>query len=199
MASSRYNPLESISICGYSMQPFSNISELNQGLTEGMTEFLTNNALPSNNILTSSYLFEFAIICQLALLIDKNILLDSYFANKGTKEIQKELLKYIADEEKASQLFIWIEDSYYLRNSNIKQPYLAMIQDCLLDYLSIKLDKSSKEETAYLLNLYSKFLIVEDTITLCRRLPENYVGLKENLNHFMTIKEKYLLEDSLKK
>ena len=94
MASSRYDSNTKISFCGFDIYPSTKQSDSNRGLTEGMTEIIAMAGVPNTIEIASRYYFEASFVNQLIAIVGLNVISESYFGNKGTKEIEKELDKY---------------------------------------------------------------------------------------------------------
>ncbi len=198
MASANYDMETKISKCGFNTYPSNNSYDSNRGLTEGMTECISFIAIPPVSLYTSSYFMEIKIIKQLEMIVGTNVLLESYFSNKGIEEIKNNLLEYINDENKVFKLFRNIEFNYLIRGLTDKQSILGNIQSSLLDFLEAKCKKElenpylDKETFINMLDSYEKSLIDESDINSIRKNPDNYVGINKNKEQFLNIKDKYL-------
>ena len=198
MASANYDRQTNISKCGFNTYPFSDENDNNRGLTEGMTELISFTAIPFVSLYTSGYFMEMKITKQLEMIVGTNVLLESYFSNKGLEEIKNNLLKYINDENKVFSLFRNIEFNYLIRDLTDKQSILGNIQSSLLDFLEAKCKKElenpylDKEMLINMLDSYEKNLIDESDINSIRKNPDNYVGINKNKEQFLNIKDKYL-------
>ena len=198
MASANYDRKTNISKCGFNTYPFSDVNDNNRGLTEGMTELISFTAIPFVSLYTSGYFKEMKIVKQLEMIVGTNVLLESYFSNKGLEEIKNNLLKYINDENKVFSLFRNIEFNYLIRDLTDKQSILGNIQSSLLDFLEAKCKKElenpylDKEMFINILDFYGKNLIAESDMESIHKNPDNYVGINKNKEQFLKIKDKYL-------
>ena len=198
MASANYDRQTNISKCGFNTYPFFDENDNNRGLTEGMTELISFTAIPFVSLYTSGYFMEMKITKQLEMIVGTNVLLESYFSNKGLEEIKNNLLKYINDENKVFSLFRNIEFNYLIRDLTDKQSILGNIQTSLLDFLEAKCKKElenpylDKEMFINILDFYGKNLIAESDMESIHKNPDNYVGINKNKEQFLKIKDKYL-------
>ena len=193
MASSKHDWNSKVVVSGFDTYPTDNVAENNRGLTEGMTEFLATCALPSRFELANSYYFETCFIIQLCVILDFNVLLDSYLENKGTKILEDRLTQLGFDSSKAYELFRNIQANYYLFNVDGKQNLLGNIQDSLLDYLDVVCALDNRKIT--LLDTYEKVLVTLEVIKGMNKKPDNYEGIDENIRRFKEIKSKYKTAD----
>ena len=198
MASANYDRQTNISKCGFNTYPFFDENDNNRGLTEGMTELISFTAIPFVSLYTSGYFMEMKITKQLEMIVGTNVLLESYFSNKGLEEIKNNLLKYINDENKVFSLCRNIEFNYLIRDLTDKQSILGNIQSSLLDFLEAKCKKElenpylDKEMFINILDFYGKNLIAESDMESIHKNPDNYVGINKNKEQFLKIKDKYL-------
>ena len=198
MASANYDRKTNISKCGFNTYPFSDANDNNRGLTEGMTELISFTAIPFVSLYTSGYFKEMKIAKQLEMIVGANVLLESYFSNKGLEEIKNNLLKYINDENKVFSLFRNIEFNYLISDLTDKQSILGNIQSSLLDFLEAKCKKEL--ENPYLdrkmfinmLDFYGRNLITESDMESIHKNPDNYVGINKNKEQLLKIKDKCL-------
>lgn len=198
MASANYDRKTNISKCGFNTYPFSDVNDNNRGLTEGMTELISFTAIPFVSLYTSGYFKEMKIAKQLEMIVGANVLLESYFSNKGLEEIKNNLLKYINDENKVFSLFRNIEFNYLISDLTDKQSILGNIQSSLLDFLEAKCKKEL--ENPYLdrkmfinmLDFYGRNLITESDMESIHKNPDNYVGINKNKEQLLKIKDKCL-------
>jgi len=203
MASSNYDEYTGILLSGFDKYPFFIDEESNRGLTEGMTEMIASYGVPSRLEASSLYHVETLFVGQLLQIISRDIILDSYFANKGTKELEIELNKLIPDKQKSWLLFRKTENNFHLRNYNNKQSLLANIQSTLIEYLKEKLLKAKNngtmtiEEINTSLEVYEKMLVTEDKLLSMKKDPNNYHGLSESIDEFLELK-RIILETKTK-
>lgn len=198
MASANYDRKTNISKCGFNTYPFSDVNDNNRGLTEGLTELISFTAIPFVSLYTSGYFKEMKIAKQLEMIVGTNVLLESYFSNKGLEEIKNNLLKYINDENKVFSLFRNIEFNYLISDLTDKQSILGNIQSSLLDFLEAKCKKEL--ENPYLdrkmfinmLDFYGRNLITESDMESIHKNPDNYVGINKNKEQLLKIKDKCL-------
>lgn len=128
-------------------------------------------------------------------LVGTEVFLKSYFANLGTKEIQKKLNEIINDPSKSSQLFRSVELNYCIGYENSEQNVLGNIQLSLLDYLDSKVAslpaENREDEIRSVLTNYEKVLITPEKLEKIQKNPQLYVGVDESVERFSEIKSKY--------
>lgn len=163
----------------------------------GLTEVLSMIAVSNTTEYKSGYLVEALLIDQISQLIDNNVILESYFSNKGTAKLENELTKIGFDQEKAFRVFRDIEVNYLFTDDSEKQTTLANIQSSLIDYLDVKckdifLNNSNEDEMlSILLQRYEQVLITEDKLKINGKNPDKFIGLDESISKFYDIKNKY--------
>ena len=195
MASSRYDFNTEISFCGFDIYPASKQSDSNRGLTEGMTEIIAMAGVPNTIEIASGYYFEASFVNQLIAIVGLNVISESYFGNKGTKEIEKELDKYGRVNLNSNLLFRRIEDNFYLKDFEGRQGVLAGIQATLIEYYKNKMlfyiqnNLNSKEEVEQSLAFYETMLITPEKLKLMNKDPNNYIGIYDSIEKFYLAKE----------
>lgn len=208
MASSRYDADKKISLCGFNIYPTNKQSDSNRGLTEGMTEIIAMAGVPNTIEIASGYYFEASFVNQLIAIVGRDIMLESYFGNKGTKEIEKELDNYGNNFLNSSLLFRRIEDNFYLKDFEGKQGVLAGIQATLIEYYKNKMlfyiqnNLISKEEVEQSLTFYETMLITPEKLKLMNKDPNNYIGIYDSIEKFNIVKEEIistLTDNSIKR
>lgn len=198
MASSRYDSVNRISFCGFDTYPSSKQSDSNRGLTEGMTEIISMAGVPNTIEIASGYYIEASFVNQLIAIVGLNVISESYFGNKGTKEIEKELDKYGTINLNSKLLFRRIEDNFYLKDFEGRQGVLAGIQSTLIKYYQNKMlfyirnNLISKEEVEKSLDFYESMLITPEKLKLMNKDPNNYIGIYDSIEKFYLIKEKII-------
>jgi len=196
MASSRYDLDSGIAYCGFDKYPYINPSDGNRGLTEGMTEVIAMAGVPNTIEMASGYYIEASFINQIIQIVGRDVMLESYFDNKGTTLIEKELDKYKSGLLNSKLLFRRIEDNFYLSDFDGKQGVLAGIQAELIDFYenkilySIRNGLMSSEEVNESLFIYENMLITSDKITLMMKNPDNYIGLEESVKMFYAARDR---------
>lgn len=196
MASSRYDLETGIAYCGFDKYPYTNPSDGNRGLTEGMTEVIAMAGITNTIEIASGYYIEVSFINQIMLIVGKDVMLKSYFDNEGTTLIEKELDKYKSGLLSSKILFRRIEDNFYLNSFDGRQGVLAGVQAELIDFYenkmlySIRNGLMSYEEVNESLTMYENMLITPDKITLMRKNPDNYIGLEESVKMFYVARDR---------
>ena len=76
--------------------------------------------VPGTIEISSGYYIEECLINQIIQLIGPQVFLKSYFGNKGTVLLEKELRKIIDNEKLAFELFRNIELNYQIKDLNLK-------------------------------------------------------------------------------
>lgn len=198
MASSRYDIDNKISFCGFDIYPANNQSDQNRGLTEGMTEIIAMAGVPNTIEIASAYYFEASFVNQLIAIVGLNVISVSYFGNKGTKEIEKELNRYSNGVLNSNLLFRRIEDNFCLKDFEGRQGVLAGIQSTLIEYYKNKMifyiqnNMISKEEIEQSLAFYESMLITPEKLQAMNKNPNNYIGIYDSIEKFNLIKEEIL-------
>lgn len=198
MASTKYDEETDKSLCGFDSYPYRFESDKNRGLTEGMTEVIAMTGVPGTVEISSGYYIEALFINQLIQIVGSEVMLSSYFTNKGTKEIENSLNNILDEPVLSNTLFRKIEDNFYLRDVNCKQTLLANIQLILIDYFEKKLIQDIKNnksieiiETS--INFFEQMLITPEKLKLMNKIPENYIGLNDSIKKFSELKNNILL------
>lgn len=193
MASSKYNKETEVSLCGFNTYPTDIEEECNRGLTEGLTEVLSFGGIPDAIEVASGYYIECLFVNQLALIIEFDVILESYFANKGIGKMKKALNTIINNEELATVLFRKIEDNFYLGENDCKQTITASIQSILINYFKAKLlnDINNGVEPKVIkaaLDRYKNMLVTNSLLQTINKKPENYIGLANSIMQFNELK-----------
>ena len=196
MASSRYDSDTNISYCGFDKYPYTKQSDGNRGITEGMTEVIAMTGVPNTIEISSGYYIEASFINQLMQILGRDVIIESYFSNKGTIELEKELDKYQSDFLNSKLLFRRIEDNFYLKDFDGKQGLLAGIQSDLIEYYGNKLlycirnGLMSIDEVNQSLYVYESVLITSQKIKLMMKNADNYIGLGDSVEKFYSVRKK---------
>lgn len=183
--------------CGFTKYPSAYESDKNDGLTEGMTELIAINAFQSNHKYMSPYYFELCFVNQLLNLVGRPILVESYFGNKGIKDLEIQLNKIIPDKDKSNLLFRLIELNFQALKLRRPQNFAGRVQDMLLDYFEAKLEylistkEYTKEQIEYLIYYFENSLVKPELLHLINKDPDNYIGLIESNERFYEIVNKY--------
>ena len=193
VASTKYDKDSNIVLCGFTKYPTYLESEKNNGLTEGMTEVISMYGIPNTDEINSGYYIEASIINLLISIIGNKKLIESYFLNKGTVELEEEFDKLGIDSNISWCLFRNIEVNFCLRDQSIEQSFLGNIQSTLVDYLNAKLkdDKISKEEKAESIFLFKQFIITPEKLKVMKKNTGNYIDLQESIDKFNSLVTQY--------
>ena len=201
VASSSYNAETGVALSGFDKYPPERETDKNRGLTEGFTEIISMAGVPGTIEISSGYYIEECLINQIIQLIGPQVFLKSYFGNKGTVLLEKELRKIIDNEKLAFELFRNIELNYQIKDLNTNQSILGNIQNILLYYLDRKCEllaaNNEIKEINQIFDTYELMLVTPEKLSMMQKNPDNYIGLKESIARFNSIKEKYsyLLSD----
>lgn len=202
MASSILNVREEILFTGFSpnILKIKEKKEMKFGLTEGMTEALIIESNPKKAKPYIGYYVEILLVIQLMQIVGRNIMLESYFKNKGTVEIEKELDKFSNGNLNANKLFNDIEENFwkYKDKNKEKQTLLASIQSTLIEYYRNKMmylienDLITKEEVENSLSIYEESLIRSEIMKARTGNIEIYLGLDESIEKFRLVKQEII-------
>lgn len=123
-------------------------------------------------------------------------MLESYFVNKGTVEMEKELDKYKNEVLNSYRLFRMIENNFYLNGFDGKQGLLAGIQSDLIEYYENKMlygirnGLISSNEVNESLFIYENMLITPQKLKIMMKNSDNYIGLDDSIRKFYVTKDK---------
>ncbi len=193
MASSRYDKETGEVLSGLDKAE-SDFSESNRGLTEGITEVIAFNGL-SQSIGKST---EGLIVEQLSRLVDPNVIIESYFANKGITDIKSGLDTIGNDSNRSEELLRDIEINYCFSDEADAQNALGNIQDNLIDFFKMKVDKGLIDNTIDIEALpaifesYEECLITPTKLVLLGKEPDCFDGIKESIVKFDEYKRRYM-------
>ena len=196
MASSKYDFDTRKTISGLD-ETVMDFRKRNRGLTEGITEVIAYNGVKNANEVRSDSCMEALIAHQLSNIIDPSIIINSYFTNRGTEDMQEELMKIGYDDEKAFELFRSIEANYHFARESEKENALGNIQSSLLDYFETRLktgienDTISPEQIPRLFTTYERSIITPSKMEKMGYNPEIFDGLQESVNKYLDIKARY--------
>ena len=165
----------------------------NTGLTEGFIEALAMTLVygeKRDSIEDRSYLVERSLVLQLLTLIDKRVVFESFFNNKGTALMESELCKIIDDRQKASCVFRAIESGFLFHKESSETDAIGVIQSFLLDYFSKKcfdvyFEQGEVALTKYM-NDYGKRLITKEKL-----VEEKYTQVSESVNKYRQIRNDF--------
>jgi len=201
MASTNYDKITKTTKSGFDTCPTDNVDERNRGITEGLTAILESAAFPNEyEDIASGYFLESLFVNQLALIIGTDVLLDSYFSNKGTKELQNELNKIIDEPNKAQELFIKIENHFIIKKQDFEQNLTANIQIVLLQYFFKKIEKDlfvnriDFEQIKQSLLLYEKMLVTPEKLKISGKNPDKYKDIESTIELFHKFKRTIIPE-----
>ncbi len=190
MASSKCDLNKKVVFCGFDINPPQEKGSSNRGLTEGMTEIITMTGIPNSIEISSGYYLECLLINQLMLILNPQVLLESYFGNLGVEELEKKLKEIIPNSEKAKILFQRIEDNFNIRDSDCQQTILSNIQMSLMDYFLEKINGDlNKEQIDYkqleeTIKKYKNYLVTPSILSKMHINPSNYPYLEESIKRF---------------
>lgn len=196
VASTNYDYKDKELKVGFSTSPSKETGDVNQGLTEAITELLTLELLEIT--IPEDYFFELYLAKQLMVLVSRDIILDSFFNNEGIIEIKRELMKYGVDDNRVEHIFFLFEENYYLinfdENEHKRNILLSSLQFEFINILHKKLINSSlpKEEILYKLNEFEDILVTPELATALGYSNNELVGLDKNINHFNSVKRSIL-------
>lgn len=183
--------------CGFSILPPKIDEDINMGLTEAYTQFLANMAIPGIGGI-GTYDTEIALLEQLMLIINPEVIYKSYFLNLGTTQIEKELDYYCPEPDKSYDLMRQMEYSYVFIRKSKDTSILYGVQDILLDYLKSKgellIQYEKPEEVEALLTKYEKALITRSKGEYYGSEIVSHPYIEYNESKFNSIKEKLLQE-----
>lgn len=202
MASSIFDIREEILFIGFSPNVLKTEknNELKFGLTEGMTEVLVLESSHKKPKLYIGYYIEILLVIQLMQIVERNIMLESYFKNKGTIEIENELDKFSCGNFKANILLNDIEENFwkYKDENKEKQTLLASIQSiligCYKDKMLYLIENKliTKEEVEKSLAIYEEALIRPEAMKKRNGNIEIYIGLDESIEKFYLVKQEII-------
>lgn len=195
MSSSEYDEETGTFLCGFDKYPARKVNDKNRGLTEGLTEIISMELVLGTNIMFSGYYIEICLVNQMIQLIGKEVFLISYFSNRGTILLEKELNKIIYNPVLASDIFKNIEINYNIRMISEQQSVLGSIQLTLLKYLDVKIDEllieEKYEEASKIITNFSEYIITLDKLQVIGEDYTKYIGLEKSIIKFNEIREKY--------
>lgn len=200
LASSYYDKETGKSYCGFNVYPADDESQMNMGLTEGMTEYITSVGVPDADDTKSSYYIETLFVVQLTFLVGGLTMLSSFFANKGISPLEEKLNQIISDPNMSFQLFRNIENNYEVDELDEVQSFMGDVQKTLIEYLIVKVTKEKEKEdfdsraTLKMLTDYETMLVTDDVLRQMGKIPNNYLGIKESVQKFKEFKKSFEAE-----
>ena len=201
MTSTNYDKITKTAKSGFDTCPTDNVDERNRGITEGLTAILESAAFPNEyEDISSGYFLESLFVNQLALIIGTDVLLDSYFSNKGTKELENKLNEIIDEPNKAQELFIKIENHFIIKKQDFEQNLTANIQIVLLQYFFKKIEKDlfvnriDFEQIKQSLLLYEKMLVTPEKLKISGKNPDKYKDIESTIELFHKFKRTIIPE-----
>lgn len=200
MASSYYDEEKKMYFSGFSGNLFENNERSSRALTEGMTEVIAWEGITDTDKTTSGYYVESLFVMQLMQIVGKRLMLESYFGNKGTIEIEKELDKFSYGILKSDILLNNIEENFlkYKVANKEKQTLLASIQITLIEYYRNKMlylienKLITKEEVEESLVVYEESLIRSEVMKKKTDNIELLWGLDESIEKFNSVKQEMI-------
>lgn len=202
MASTNYDEENKIYFTGFSpnLLETKKRNDAKFGLTEGMTEALAWEGNPNMRKKGLGYYNEPLFVIQLMQIVGRNLMLESYFGNKGTIGIEKELDKFSNGNLKSDILLNNIETNFWLlqEQNKVEQKLLASIQSTLIEYYKNKMlylvenKLITKEEVENSLAIYEEALITSELLKKRTGNIEIYIGLDESIEKFYLVKQEVI-------
>lgn len=209
-ASSSYNKDADELFNGFNHYKDKKTIRSNNGLTEGMTEYITflrflteSGCDPelieqvSLRFTNNGYFFTSLFVAQLCILTSPNVVFGSYFQNLGIIPLCKKLSEIDPDINNAFKLFATIEIDFKYRTiegfNNIND-IIGIIQIQMINYLkkAVKNDimnNKSEEKIRQRIDFFEKKLISEE-ILKCKNLNINdYPKIVESIADFQNFKD----------
>lgn len=181
MASTSYNEKDEKTKSG-----FSNFSEnVNHGLTEGLTCFIAASRYPNVDHKLISYFPELCLIGQLEKIMGIEVMLDSYFNNKGTYYLEQELVKLGLPEKEADMIFRNIEKSFEINSLFNENNIYNDIQENLIDIYNIKILNS--ENRLEDLKNFQAWMLTEEDLNIPKE-KRNITNLRMSTNKIEWLK-----------
>lgn len=200
MASIYYDEEKKIYFSGFSANLFESNERSSHALTEGMTEVIAWEGITDTIKTSSGYYVESLFVMQLMQIVGKKLMLESYFGNKGTIEIEKELDKFSYGILQSDILLSNIEENFlkYKTGNKEKQTLLASIQITLIEYYRNKMlylienKLITKEAVEESLVVYEDSLIRPEIMKEKTDNIEIFVGLDESIERFNSVKQEMI-------
>ena len=181
MAASGYNKSTKEEYMGFNKEKMYK----NEGIDEGMAEFISSVVVNPKYNINTGYDIERYLTSQICTIIGYENLAQLYFKNLNQEQMENYLNSL--GPFHAKDLFKLIETHYTLKFADIEQPELEQIQNILLYCLKEKLINCQQEEINIILQTYSKWLITPEKIYKMGYNQKNYPNLDENRKLFETI------------
>lgn len=202
MASSYYDEKTGILLIGFDKFPANSEEDKNHGLTEGWTQAIANVGVDSIN---GSYYIESLLSLQLSDIVGVDIMMESFFKNKGVKLIKQKLNEIMEQKELSEALLNFIECNHYVERQNIAQTFLGNAQNIMVLYLETKLinDYLNKKITLDEINeqilWFESHLVTPEKLILAQKKPQKYINLQKSVDEFYKFKENpmAIIEDIL--
>ncbi len=195
MASSSYNQEKKESYSGFDQDKYIP----NTGITEGFTDVISIILTKTKVRLLTGYNMDRFLINQLIILTDWNLMIESFFGERGTQDIEKYLnnlgKNYGINPSTSQELFRRINTNFILRDVSSELNELENIQNTLLMYLDFKLELLEKEgkfkELDNIIKMYSNWLITPEKVEELGYSSKVYINLDKNEKLFNQITDKY--------
>lgn len=197
LASSRFDSKENVLYTGFTKIDYNKNVSYNMGITEGMTDIITNRAFPTidNNV----YYYEFAtaFVGQLCTILSFEFMAGEYFKANGIDNIILELNKYV-DSESNRKVFNIIEFLYLTQHHN-DNPNLfyngpGLVQKCMFEYFKLELmnklenNKDSLFKTLEYISDFEKYMITPYRLYDMDLPYEKFPGIGEIYLEFIDLK-----------
>ena len=183
---------------------------LNNGLTEGVTEFITFLRFLAESgcdaelveqatlrFLGNGYVFNSLLVAQLCIITSPNIVYGTYFQNLGIIPLCKKLSEIDHDFNNALKLFAMIETDFYNRSEERftkASDLLGLIQIQMINYfkMAIKNDimnNKSEEEIRQRIDFFEKKLISEAVLKFKNIDINDYPEIVKSIETFQELKD----------
>ena len=181
MGASGYNKNTNENYMGFNKEK----GHKNEGIDEGMTEFISSIIVNPKYNMNTNYDIERQLICQICTIIGYENLTHLYFKDLSQDQMENYLNNL--GSFKSKELFKLIETHYTLKYANIPHPELEQIQNILLQCLEEKLVNYQQEEKNSILKTYSNWIITPEKIHKMGYNENNYPNLDKNKELFDAI------------
>ena len=195
MASSSYDKEKEEGHSGFDQDKFLPNTSITEGLTDVISIIITKSKLK----LLTGYNMDRFLINQLIILTNWDLMINSFFGERGTKDIEN----YLNDLGKdhginpsiPQELFRRINTNYILRDISSEFNELENIQNTILMYLDLKLNRLEEEgkfeEIDKTIKMYSNWLLTPKKIEELGYSTKVYINLDKNEKLFNEIVDIY--------
>ncbi len=193
VASTHCNKDENIVVSGFDKRPSKKLNDSNIGLNEGFTEVLSYAAVPDAPDFIYGYIFETLFASQLSFILGPEVMIESYFGNRGIDLLTEKLCEIKNDKSKAISLFTLIDLNYFITDDG-EQTLLGTIQSKLVEYFKLKILNDIKngvteEEINLSINSFKNVLITNNLIISRGKNPSDYPNLHESIEAFSNLEK----------